>query len=311
MSEKFVFAKDMEAEPYSGMFDRIKENNNSLYMHIVTGLENGGSAGINADVLSYFAENAENIAKDEQFLFHLVNFSCNSRITVEHIKFVIDYFYNSFVEDKFALDDFSVIFLPCVEKRIPTKEIRELFTSGKDVVEIYEAVDQYITNTEQSDTHMEAEVLEEENDKTVVNLPDQVEDKEINSPSDVDMFNNLVSIMSYQEKDDMEVLNNFQRDFTGLLDRMQGISANMSTFSSEVLNSIKKDKEEIKRLNAMITLMKNLLSSKQVEIDHLRGEIMHLNDRIQASEMAELRRDALNNKIMETYKLAFNNDLMS
>ena len=316
MNESLIFAKDVHSEEVENIFSKIKEENVSLYNHLIASLEKSTSVGIRRDVLNYFSDHASDLAEDEKYMFHIVDFACNPKMTVEHLRLVDDYFYHNGSNHKFSLDDFGVVFSACVEKNIPISEIKSLFYSDKDVMEIYVSVDAYISNPEvetacKEIVDVDTDSIEPVSTTEVISKNDTVA---VNSferekeTSDVDMFNNLVTLMATTDVDEAKFIGTAQGEFMNMLQQLQEVSSHISVFSTEFINSMKTDKEEIKRLNAMIVLMKKLLSQKQNEINELRGEISKLNERIHNFESAEFKQETLREKVGELYKLAANSD---
>ena len=198
--------------------------------------------------------------------------------------------------------------------------MKRLFYSDKDVVDIYADVDKFdASDDEYPDETSSMLVSDPEDVPYDMNVSYAADVRQSskskgqgmeNASSDVDMFNNLVTVMTYQDKDSMEELNKAEENFSDVISKFSASVSDLSSICSLFLNSMKKDKEEIKKLNAMITLIQKLLTSKQNEINNLRGEVSRLNDRIRSSEKAELRRDALNQKISEAYHLALNSNAL-
>lgn len=315
MNDSLIFAKDVHSNGVEEIFSNIKDANLPLYNHLMASLEKSPSVGIRMDVLGFFAEHATDLKDDEKYIFHIVDFACNPKMTVEHLRLVNDYFYHNGSENKFSMDDFGVVFSACVEKNIPIAEIKSLFYSDKDVMEIYASVDAYISQPAMEESL--TEIVNEEQQETTLSEPigpSEVIDsnveinqyERINEASDVDMFNNLVTLMATTDVDEARFINTAQDKFMDMLQQLQDVSSSISVFSTEFINSMKSDKEEIKKLNAMIMLMKKLLSQKQGEINELRGEISKLNSRIHSFESAEFKQDALREKVGELYKLAAN-----
>lgn len=313
MNESLIFAKDVQSEGVDDVLSRIRDENLSLYNHLIASLEKSPSVGIRRDVIEYFSDHAMDFKDDERYIFHIVDFACNPKMTVEHLRLVDDYFYHNDSDRKFSMDDFGVVFSACVEKNIPISEIKSLFYSDKDVMEIYASVDAYISqpenNSEETRDEVEPEMGLVEHSSTSETIPNEVDTHEynrVNEVSDVDMFNNLVTLMATTDIDEVRFINTAQDKFKDMLQQLQDVSSSISVFSTDFINSMKRDKEEIKRLNAMILLMKKLVSQKQGEINELRGEVSKLNSRIRSFESAEFKQDALREKVGELYKLAAN-----
>lgn len=321
MEDKLIYARDIHDGEFEPLFNSIKEQNEILYHLLMAGLEKNPSVGLRADVLSYFAEKAESLGSDQKLLFQLTDFACNPRVNVSYLSFVDDYFNHNTSGERFSIDDFGVVFSACVEKSIPIETVRNMFYGNMDVVEIYEAVDKYEESL--GDTGNNAEDISYEKNVQVIDEPkhsevsagsvkDDFEEpvkvvRNEDNASDVDMFNNLVTVMTFRDKEGMEALGSLQGRFTDILSVFNSTASDLSSFSAELFNSMKKDKEEIKKLNAMISIIQKLLTQKQNEINSLRGEVARLNERIRASEKAELKRNQLYEKITEAYKMTADN----
>lgn len=88
--------------------------------------------------------------------------------------------------------------------------------------------------------------------------------------------------------------------------KFQLAASELAAYSSEVVHEVENDKEEIKRLNALLNLQQRVMSSQQNKINEMRGEIVRLNTRIQNAERTEMRREAINQKISELQSLTLN-----
>lgn len=312
MEDRLIYQKDMHEDNIESLLNRIKDNCPGLYQYLIQDFEKNASVGVRFDILNYFAEHSEEFGDDMSFLFLLSSFACNPLINVEQMDFVTGYFVRNEKDEKFSFDDFGIIFSSCIDKNIPVSHMHTLFYSDMSVPEICDAVGNFdelpADLDDVSDLSKDSEVTKIDH-QVVVDVEDSKKDHSSGSdsnPSDVDMFNNLVTVLTYQDKDSIDDLNFKQNQFSDIIGKFQSSTSELSSLASSFINDMKKDKEEIQKLNAMISLMQKLLSSKQAEVNKLLNEISRLNDRIRTSEKAELRRDALNQKITEAYQLALN-----
>ena len=312
MSEKLVFAKDilegMEAA------DRIHKENPAFFNRILIGLKKSSSTGIRKDIFDFFSGNAAKIPEGDALLqFHLVGLASNPKMTVEHIRFVMERYAENH-EMNLGLDDFDVVFTSFVEKGVPMSDIRKVFSSNCELADLFDYLNAYKPKTEEEatmDPRFENKDLVEVTGERTVQISESVIDDEedpLTAANDVDMFNNMVDIMTLHARDGQEAVNKTQSVFNGIVSKIQACSSELSLSIADVVNSMENDKKEIRRLNSVITLMQKLLASKQVEINELRGEVVRLNDRIRNSEKAEMRREALTQKINEVFRLAYPNE---
>lgn len=291
---EFIDLKSVDS--VNDTLSKIKTSNNKLYSLIMQFLNEGHI--INGDILEYFSDTAGEYSDDVEMLNALVNFSDNPNTSVEYISFIEKYMRNRISD--IDIGDIIYTFELCIEKNIPLRKIEELFDSGMSLEDILVYVsDEY--GQESTDTVMSDEHFEKPAEHNKVEI---IEDNGIeNDSEDVKIFNNLVSAITYSEKNGNST-ESIQKGFMSIIDKFQAATFEMSGYSSEIINQIKKDKEEINRLNATIQVMQQLLQTKQQEINSLKGEVTRLNEKIRTSERADMRRDVLNQKINEVYQLA-------
>ena len=212
----------------------------------------------------------------------------------------------------FLLFFISVVFIEAVEKDIPLQQIKKLFGSETDQLLIYQKIVDYEPETfnETAD-----EVPESDNDvNSLLEIPNQgdgaekIDDKECDKQEDsgyAEMFNSLITVMSIK-KDGDNSARTVSDNLNKIVAKFQLAASELAAYSSEVVHEVENDKEEIKRLNALLNLQQRVMSSQQNKINEMRGEIVRLNTRIQNAERTEMRREAINQKISELQSLTLN-----
>lgn len=291
----------------SDIFSKLEQNNKSLYRFVCSNLQKDASLGVREDVLQYISGVAEQFGTDQRFLFQIAGFMNNLKITPEHLEWV-----DSFLKQNTAVDvdDFSVVFIEAVEKDIPLQQIKKLFGSETDQLLIYQKIVDY-----EPGTFNETADAESNNDVNfLLEIPKQedgaekIDDKECDKQEDsgyAEMFNSLITVMSIKNDGDNSartVSNNLNK----IVAKFQLAASELAAYSSEVVHEVENDKEEIKRLNALLNLQQRVMSSQQNKINEMRGEIVRLNTRIQNAERTEMRREAINQKISELQSLTLN-----
>lgn len=159
------------------------------------------------------------------------------------------------------------------------------------------------------------EVPESDNDvNSLLEIPNQgdgakkIDDKECDKQEDsgyAEMFNSLITVMSIK-KDGDNSARTVSDNLNKIVAKFQLAASELAAYSSEVVHEVENDKEEIKRLNALLNLQQRVMSSQQNKINEMRGEIVRLNTRIQNAERTEMRREAINQKISELQSLTLN-----
>ena len=305
---RIIYLKDKTMSDVSDIFSKLEQNNKALYRFVCSNLQKDASLGVREDVLQYISGVAEQFGTDQRFLFQIAGFMNNLKITPEHLEWV-----DSFLKKNTAVDvdDFSVVFIEAVEKDIPLQQIKKLFGSETDQLLIYQKIVDYEPETfnETAD-----EVPESDNDvNSLLEIPKQedgaekIDDKECDKQVDsgyAEMFNSLITVMSMKNDGD-----NSARTVSDNLNKIVAkfqLAASELAYSSEVVHEVENDKEEIKRLNALLNLQQRVMSSQQNKINEMRGEIVRLNTRIQNAERTEMRREAINQKISELQSLTLN-----
>lgn len=306
---RIIYLKDKNMSDVSDIFSKLEQNNKALYRFVCSNLQKDASLGVREDVLQYISGVAEQFGTDQRFLFQIAGFMNNLKITPEHLEWV-----DSFLKKNTAVDvdDFSVVFIEAVEKDIPLQQIKKLFDSETDQLLIYQKIVDYEPETfnETAD-----EVPESDNDvNSLLEIPNQgdgakkIDDKECDKQEDsgyAEMFNSLITVMSIK-KDGDNSARTVSDNLNKIVAKFQLAASELVAYSSEVVHEVENDKEEIKRLNALLNLQQRVMSSQQNKINEMRGEIVRLNTRIQNAERTEMRREAINQKISELQSLTLN-----
>lgn len=306
---RIIYLKDKNMSDVSDIFSKLEQNNKALYRFVCSNLQKDASLGVREDVLQYISGVAEQFGTDQRFLFQIAGFMNNLKITPEHLEWA-----DSFLKKNTAVDvdDFSVVFIEAVEKDIPLQQIKKLFDSETDQLLIYQKIVDYEPETfnETAD-----EVPESDNDvNSLLEIPNQgdgakkIDDKECDKQEDsgyAEMFNSLITVMSIK-KDGDNSARTVSDNLNKIVAKFQLAASELAAYSSEVVHEVENDKEEIKRLNALLNLQQRVMSSQQNKINEMRGEIVRLNTRIQNAERTEMRREAINQKISELQSLTLN-----
>ena len=317
MERKLVFSKDLANKDIEKLLELIKESNEQFYSCLMDCLKKDSSVVIDKEVLDYFSVNANKFGDNNKFLKYVVDLACNSKTTVHHVNFIVDYFHDIPDDSRICDDDFFIVLSACVEKGLPISEIKNLFYSNNDAVYILETVDSFMSSdidtsvsaSENSDIHVD----NKENAGLLANID---KGSSVGVPvssgtpsSDVDMINNILTVLTFQDENEMDIINGIQTSFMNFNDRLQSFTSDLSVFSTDVINHLKKNEEDLRRLRAMISINQKLLSSKQREINELRMENERLNNKINDFQLSGMKQDALKEKINELSKLASNFEL--
>lgn len=305
---RIIYLKDKNMPDISDIFSKLEQNNKSLYRFICSNLQKDASLGVREDVLQYISGVAEQFGTDQRLLFQIAGFMVNLKITPDHLEWV-----DSFLKKNTAVDvdDFSVVFIEAVEKDIPLQQIKKLFGSETDQLLIYQKIVDYEPENgdesadKVSENHNDANpVLEISKKENEVEKIEDRDDKQEDSGY-AEMFNNLITVMSIKNDGDNSA-RTISDNLNKIVAKLQLAASELAAYSSEVVHEVENDKEEIKRLNALLNLQQRVMSSQQNKINEMRGEIVRLNTRIQNAERTELRREAINQKISELQSLTLN-----
>lgn len=290
----------------------IEKENSKFYQFIYEQLIENENVGISSEMLTYLSEHAREIDGDAYYLDMLCSFAVNIICSVEHMKFIIDYFQGDIVseENKINSNDFFMLFNAALEKKIPLETLKDIMIHG-GIYEIYDAIEKYEINSDEDKNNLILDegvnssslVMEREHNEMLK------EPEVVNHPSEIsysDMFSSIVSVVTYENQHKEDSVSAFKA-------RSEGINANISKASSdlavciaEMTNEMQNDKTTIKKLEFMLSIQQQMFSSLQGKLNIARNEIARLNNIIKENEEAERNRIAINNKIAELSSLSDN-----
>jgi hypothetical protein len=313
MGNRIIGIKDRNNTEFEGVFNSIENNNADLYNFLIVMLKNNQNTGIREDVLRFLGEHGgEFNSSDKNFTHCLVGLAVNPKMVPDFLLWV-----NSFLNrnKNYSVDDFEVTVTEAIKKGIPYSKIKELFDSGKyDEVEMLYEIQQYtpdlfadetepvaepepvVSNNEQAyvvETFAKADVPETNNEYTEI--------RQGTEASYTDMINSLITVMSPKNYNGSS--KSIDDNLHSIIAKFQLATTELQSYSSEIVGELDRKDEEIKRLNALLTIQKNLITSHQNKISEQRMEIDRLNAKILNAEKTEMKREAINQKISELQSL--------
>lgn len=297
---RIVYFKDKDEESVAGFFRTIEKENFKLSQFLMESLKKDSSIGIRDDVLKYVSENAATFGENQSYLFNIVNFLNNLKMTVDHLAWVNDFFGKN-AENRFSIDDFAIAFTEAVEHDIPLAKIKEFFSSEEDELNIYEKVISYVPDPdlpEESIMEPGGEVLKKEDEKEYAVSKSE-------EPGYADIFGNLITALGIKG-DSSESLHTVNDNLNKIAAKFQLATSEFSVYASEIVHEMETDKKEIERLTALMNLQQRMMASQQNKINELRNEIAKLSCKLQDAERTEMRREAINQKICELQNLTLN-----
>lgn len=316
MEERIVYSKDLQNKDIEALFEFIMDSNELLYGCLTDYLDKSSSVGIRKDILEFLSHNSADLSDNKQFISNLVEASCNPKMSLDHIRFMIDY-YNDMSESKISLEEFGLTFSACVQSNIPLSDIKDWFYSDDDAVSIIEKINMFI-----SDPDIQKESVDKQADDKVssnnhsYNHSPSASSASSNSvsvnsgkqkdsfSSDIETVSNVLTIMTFQDENDIDAVNDTQNGFSGFINKLQSSVSDLSVFSTEVINTMKRNEDSIRKFRALLSVMETMLSSKQFEINNLRFENEQLKEKIKNYELSNMKNDELTQKINEVCKLA-------
>lgn len=316
-NQRIIFLDNMAEAAIADLFSMLELNNSRLHGFLMENLSKDKSLGIREDVLRYVCEEALDFGTDNKYLFNIATLMCNIKIGLEHFKWVNEYYNHNDSGNKIGIDDFGIVFVEAVEKNIPLPQIKKIFNEESDEIVIYEKVLDYDVSGETSpgmtdyDEEVEAITPDTHEDKKLVtsSVPEKLEINTITTETPSadkgfeDMFNSLVDVMTFKNKKENSSAYEIYEHLNQIIAKFQIASTEMASYSSEVVHEIEKDKEEIGRLNAMITLQQKMINNQMQKINEMRSELVRLQSVIRDAEKTEMRREAINQKISELQHL--------
>lgn len=304
---KILYLKDTKEEKVESLLNNIAQENANLYDCIVENLRKENTFGIREDVLQYTSDHIQNFRKDQEYAFNISSLMFNVKITPEHLGWINTYFSEI---NKIKLDDFMIVFSEAVEKDIPLVRIEEFFSEETDELKVYEKIVSY----EEEQPESKPENTESSGDDETLEVAALPEDVEItkteghkvedNSPTKqqeamTEMFDNLLTAMTYREKGDNESVLAVQDNLNKIIAKFQVAATELATYSTVIIRDWEKDKEEIRRLKVLHEIHQKLMASQQYKINEQRNEIISLKKRISIAEKSEMQRDAIKQKISD------------
>lgn len=307
---KIIYAKDLEDESVGKCMERIKENNPQLYDSLRDNLQKESSLGIREDVLSYISEHIEEFDSEQEYVFNIAALMGNIKISADYFAWINRYFREI---NKISISDFVIVFDEAVEKDIPLEVIMEFFSSDEDdVLKIYDKVDKY--TAEEKDASEKADdaaqriesdkkAQENENQNPQIHTVD-VENSHTGDMQDensemADMFKNLLTVMTYCNRDTGDSVLNIQDNINAILAKFQLAMSEMTSYSTNIVRDWEKDKEEIERLKALNEIQQKVIRNQQTKMNEMRSQLVRTNENLQALKLSEIRSEALKQKISE------------
>ena len=208
-----------------------------------------------------------------------------------------------------SVDDFGIVFIEAVEKDIPLSHIKQLISAEDDELSIYEKILNYdgavhsgtesATESISDNSPVCDELLVSEASATAASEQVQVSH---NESGYAEMFNSLITVMS-TKNDGHDTVHMMDENLKKIIAKFQLALTELSSYSAEMIHVVESDKEEIRRLKALMNIQQKIMVSNQAKINEMRAEIVRLNNRIQDAEKAKMHREAINQKIYELQNL--------
>lgn len=309
---RIVSFKDKDDSEVNKILELLKEKNEVLYQFLVSTLQRDSLLGVRYDVLAYVADHAEQFGTDQRYMFNMANVMCNVKIKPKHIEWM-----NYYLKEKepiVSVDDFVIMFSEAVEKDIPIEQIQELFETEEGEIELYGKIMNYQPNLSLNENNgsvdcksPDSDDEDEESNEAVLSTNKPITEEvsvNVNShESDyAEMFHSLITVMSRKDSEDNEI-HFMDENFKKIVAKFQLATSELTSYSLEIIHKMEKDKEEIERLNALLTIQQRVMSNQQNKINELRSQIAHLNSRLWDAEKTEMRREEINQKITELQNL--------
>lgn len=292
--------EDMKKNSEQILLNEIKSKNHLLFSFIEELLLKNSSQGIREDVFRYLSANAEHIGnkKDElNYEYFISNMALDISMGPEWYEWFDEYFDR---ENHLDTDDFAYLINESyTERKIPLKDLKDLFNKGQnDVLAILDMIIQYVPDPVIDDMTK----AEPDNSSTIEHNQIIVEDAHTSGGTEhygyVEMFDNLLSVMSYKGTEETSIAG-VQNEMNKVLAKFQLATTEMSTLVVEMLKNWEKDKDELKKMKSLYSIQQNLLASQQHTISNLKMDIVKLKNRLSETEKSDLQRISLNNKLLE------------
>ena len=299
---KILTLEDLENEKYKIYINEINKKNRLMSSFLTKELEKNSSNGIREDVLQFISDNIDSICNKDSNLnyeFFIANMSADVSVSPEWYSWFDEYFED---ENHIDIEDFSYLFNEFyTERHIPLEDIKELFKRGQnDVLTIQNLIIAYVPDPEdERQEPVEVSTNNDYNGSSVDSASDvEIEDSHKNEFGYVELFDNLLAVMSYRGSEEQSITG-VQNEMNKILAKFQLATTEMSTYAVEIFKAWEKDKDEIKKLKSLYNMQQNLLANQQRKINEQKADIIKLRNRINESEKADIQRESLNHKLLE------------
>ena len=299
---KLICENDLKHEKVKVKMDEIKEKNEKLYNYIMINLMSDGSLGIRDDILHYISEKIEGFRTEQEYVYNIASLICNVKVTIPYLEWINAYFNGN---PKIHISEFTIILNEAIEKDIPLKEIKRIFSDENDAVVILGKIADYEPDNVPADNKEESSVILK-NDELSKQVPSVKEGfpQKINKETSVmpEVFNSLLNAMTYRNsnEDDMIAI---QNNINQIIAKFQLASTELTSYSNILIREWEKDREEIQRLKTLNKMLQSLLTENQKKMHDLRNENVRLIEKIQAAEQSERSKDMFGKKLMELQEL--------
>lgn len=321
---RMIYFKDVNDSNYSVIFNNIQMKNPTIYEFMMNILKNKSNFGIREDILNIVNNNIDKFDTEQQTASFICKLIVNLKVEPELLMWSVEFLKSG----KYKLDDFEIALNSAIEKDIPFNVIKSMFNYGYDEMELLIKIDEY-TDKEKDDFGASSDLgIDEHDDSSAIESEiagesysytsafDESELKQDGSTVKVigndsgydDMFNNLITVMTSKASSDI-TSKIIEENMNSIVAKYQLATSELASYSKEVLHEIENKDEEIKKLNAMLTIQQKLLTNQQNKLNEMRSEIVRLNSRILSAEKAELRNKEIFQKAKElqSLTLAVNN----
>lgn len=315
---RMIYFKDVNDSNYSVIFNNIQMKNPTIYEFMMNILKNKSNFGIREDILNIVNNNIDDFDTEQQTASFICKLIVNLKVEPELLMWSVEFL----KPGKYKLDDFEIALNSAIEKDIPFNVIKSMFNYGYDEMELLIKIDEY-TDKEKDDFGASSDLgIDEHDDSSAIeseiagksysytSVFDESEVKQDGSTVKVigndsgydDMFNNLITVMTSKASSDI-TSKIIEENMNSIVAKYQLATSELASYSKEVLHEIEKKDEEIKKLNAMLTIQQKLLTNQQNKLSEMRSEIVRLNSRILSAEKAELRNKEIFQKAKELQSL--------
>lgn len=293
---RIIFMRDFddpESQDIQNYLDTIRDKNEQLYKRLLRILKRSDFTGMRKDVLQCLADNADSIAEDSQFVFHLLSLIDDRRITPDYYIWLIEYCKNTTIDISDIMASLSV----AIDNGMPLHDIQECFEND-DFLIVFERIEKYSVSGMPED---DRDVDVNESDIKEVSLPLQKDNNEDNSL--VSVFGDLLTIMTMGKRSEESEIASVRERFDEIVSALRQNVNNASSFFGGIIHEWDMDKEEILRLKAIYNIQQRALSKQHQKIYEAEQEISRLRVALQEAEKRELQYETINKKVREIQTL--------